>query len=214
MSGSYLALAAAAGRLSEDELAGWSRCRGWTRADVLLHVLLDAQRALVTFSLPAAGPPDVDYVSYWEPFKPGQAGAAEHARFVRLVTASYPSHLDVARQFTETATAAARAAEGLPGARMVGTQGHVLAIGDFLATLAVEATIHHLDLLLPTDDASGPSQEGLAVVRLTLDGLLRDSVAHSWDDAAYALAATGRAALTSADQVALGPLASRFPLLG
>lgn len=43
MTESYRVLAAAAERLSEDDLASWSRCRGWTRADVLFHVPLDAQ---------------------------------------------------------------------------------------------------------------------------------------------------------------------------
>jgi len=45
MTESYRVLAAAAERLSEDDLASWSRCRGWTRADVLFHVPLDAQGA-------------------------------------------------------------------------------------------------------------------------------------------------------------------------
>ena len=55
MAASYRALSGAVDGLSEDGLAHWSRCRGWTRADVLFHTLLDAQRALVTFATPAAG---------------------------------------------------------------------------------------------------------------------------------------------------------------
>ena len=184
MASSYQALAEDAGRLGEDDLAAGSRCRAWTRADVLFHVLLDAQRALVTFATPVASDPDVDFVAYWRPFLPGSEGAAEHARFVRRVCASYPSDLAIARQQAETAAAAVRAAARVSADLKVATQGHVLTVGDFMATLAVEATIHHLDLLADDDDLAGPGAEGLAAVRLTLDGLLGEPVPASWDDAA------------------------------
>jgi len=36
----------------------------------------------------------------------------------------------------------------------------VLVAGDFLATLAVEATIHHLDLVTGDQNLSGPSGPG------------------------------------------------------
>ena len=84
------------------------------------------------------------------------------------------------------------------------TQGHVLLIGDFLATLAVEASIHHLDLAVG-DDLSGPGGEGLAAVRRTLDGILAGPVPADWDDATYALKGTGRAGLTTAEHARLGP---------
>jgi Mycothiol maleylpyruvate isomerase N-terminal domain len=88
MACSYRALTADAGRLGEQDLAAGSRCGGWTRADVLFHVLLDAQRALVTFATAAAAEADADFVSYWEPFRPGSPGSAEQARFVRRASAS------------------------------------------------------------------------------------------------------------------------------
>jgi hypothetical protein len=213
MTASYLALTETVGRMNEDDLAGWSLCRGWTRADVLFHTLLDAQRALVTFATPAAGEPDVDFVSYWAPFRPGEAGAAEHARFVRRMAACYAGNLAIVRQWTETAQAAVHAASSLPDGLRVATQGHVLDIGDFLATLAVEATIHHLDLIA-ADDGPGHSSEGLAAVRMTLDGILGGPVPADWDDVTYALKGTGRAGLTADDRARLDALAARFPLLG
>jgi chorismate synthase len=102
------------------------------RLDVLFHTLLDAQRALVTFATPAAGEPDVDFVSYWEPFRPGEAGSAEHARFMRRIAACYACNREIARQWAETAAAAAHVASALPDGLNVATQGHVLRIGDFL----------------------------------------------------------------------------------
>lgn len=214
MAASYRALTASTSKLDEDDLAAGSRCLGWTRADVLFHVLLDAQRALVTFATPAAREPDTDFVSYWEPFLPGSPGSAAHARFVRRISACYPSGLAIVRQWTETAAAAVHAAGQLRAGLVVATQGHVLPAGDFLATLAVEVTIHHLDLGCGGDHLNGPSAEGLAVVRLTLDGILGEPFPAAWDDATCALKGTGRSPLTPADRDSIGPLAARFPLLG
>jgi hypothetical protein len=44
----------------------------------------------------------------------------------------------------------------LPADVRLATQGHVLLAGDFLATLAVEATIHHLDLVAGDESLSFP----------------------------------------------------------
>ena len=82
----------------------------------------------------------------------------------------------------ETAAGAAYAAAALPAEATVITQRHVLAAGDFLATLAVEATIHHLDLMAGGPDFAGPSGQGLAVARETFDGILGRPVPASWDD--------------------------------
>ena len=84
------------GKLEEDELARPSGCRGWSRGDLLFHMLLDAQRALVTFATPASGEGDVDFISYCTPFRPGAEGYAAHIRFVRRVASSYRSDLVMA----------------------------------------------------------------------------------------------------------------------
>ena len=98
--------------------------------------------------------------------------------------------------------------------RPVGTQGHVLTVGDLMITLAVEATVHHLDLTVALPAAPGSAPAGLAAVRATLDGLLGRPVPIDWGDEHYARAATGRAPLTAAEQHALGADAARFPLFG
>jgi len=143
---SYQAVTDDVRKLDDDELSRPSGCRGWSRGDLLCHMLLDAQRALVTFMTPASGEPDVDFISYWAPFRPGAAGYAEHARFVRRVASSYRSDLVIAGLWAETAAAAAHAAATPAADVRLATQGHVLLAGDFLATLAVEATVHHLDI--------------------------------------------------------------------
>jgi uncharacterized protein (TIGR03083 family) len=214
MTASYQAVSADVDRLDEAALARPSRCLGWTRADLLYHMLLDAQRALITFASPATGSADVDFASYWAPFRPGRDGYDAHARFVRRAASAFGSDLAIAGLWRETAAAAGRAAEVLPDQGALATQGHVLATGDFLATLAVEATIHHLDLVAGDEALAGPSGPGLAITRDTFDGILGSPAPAGWDDVEYALKATGRAGLTAADRARLGSLADRFPLLG
>jgi len=70
MVASYQAVTDDAGKLDDDELARPSGCRGWSRGDLLFHMLLDAQRALVTFATPACGEADVDFTAYWAPSAP------------------------------------------------------------------------------------------------------------------------------------------------
>jgi hypothetical protein len=116
--------------------------------------------------------------------------------------------------FLETLAAAVHAGTSADPGRRVATQGHVLTAGDLMTTLAVEATVHHLDLIVRLPHAPGPCAEGLTAVRTTLDGLLGRPALPAWDDTHYALVGTGRAELTAAERAALGAAADRFPLFG
>src|SRR5688500_6199547 len=75
--------------LGTDDLLRPSRCRGWVVADVLFHLLCDAQRALVALASPADGPPDRDFVSYWAKFTDGSGDQAASAWWVRRSTAAF-----------------------------------------------------------------------------------------------------------------------------
>ncbi len=216
----YATVTGAVGHLTEAELMIPSRCAGWTVGDVLYHLLTDARRALRTFATPGTDPVDVDDVSYWRPFSPGSghafelggAEAAAQARHVRVVASAYPPDVLV-WEWRETSEAACRAARGCPH-ETVGTQGHVLRTADFVATLAVEAAVHLLDIAGGLPDAPPPDPASLALVRRVLDGLLGARPPVDWDDRTYALKGTGRLALTDVERTALGSLASRFPLFG
>lgn len=74
MAVSYQAVTDDVTKLDDDELARPSGCHGWSRGDLLFHMLLDAQRALVAFATPASGEADVDFISYWAPFVPAPRG--------------------------------------------------------------------------------------------------------------------------------------------
>jgi hypothetical protein len=214
----YATITAAVSGLGGAEMMRPSRCAGWAVADVLYHQFLDAFRALQAFATPAGGPPDRDYVSYWREFSPaggdppGGEGAAEHARFVR-VAASAHRPATLARLWAQTAGAACRAARACPHPA-VATQGHVLALPDFLATLVTEAAVHYLDLTVELPGAPVPDPAGLALVRRVLAGLLAGPLPGTWEDATAALKGTGREPLSEADRALLGPAAARFPLFG
>jgi len=190
-----------------------TRTDAWSVQDLLFHLLLDAQRALMTFASPTAAPADVDAVTYWRPFRPDQGdGGAAHARFVRVASAAYSDPTQLVGHWRDTAEAAVRAA-GAAGEGRFETQGHVLEAADFVSTLVVEATVHYLDLTVDLS-APRPPDEALRVVRGVLDGLLGEPAAAAWDDTEYALKGTGRLPLTDADRTSLAGQADRVPLLG
>ncbi|MEH1101034.1 maleylpyruvate isomerase N-terminal domain-containing protein [Micromonospora sp. CPCC 205561] len=196
-----------------------TRCRGWLVADLLFHVLCDAQRALVALASPAQGPPDVDDVSYWRAFPAdgdGDGDGGRHAWWARRSAAAFDRPSAIVGLWADTAPAAVRAAAAADPDGCVTTQGHVLRVPDLLATLTTEAVVHHLDLLLDLPDAPLPGALATRVALSTMDGLLSDDAVRpgGWSDAEYLLKATGRLPLTDRDELELGEVAGWFPLLG
>src|SRR5262249_6378953 len=198
-----------------------TRCAGWAVADVLYHQLLDARPALRTSASPAGAPVDRDDVSYWRAYARAEASApdgdgaaadesAAHARYVRIAASAYPPGT-LAWEWSETAAAACRAARACRH-QAVTTQGHVLTVPGFAATLAVEAAVHYLDLTGYLPGAPAPDPASLALVRRVLTGLLGAPLPGPWDDVPAALKGTGREPLTEEDRQALGPSAGQFPL--
>jgi uncharacterized protein (TIGR03083 family) len=214
LAAAYGAITATVQPLDASALARPTRCKGWTVADVVYHLLLDAQRALVTLASPTDAEPDVDDVSYWAPHEPGTSWSGEHERFVRASTAAHSEPGVVVRRWVETAGAAARAAAATPGAGRVRTQGHVLTVDDFVSTLVVEALLHHLDLSVELSKPTPPDPEVLDHCRRVFDRMLRTPAPADWPTPDYALAAGGRVDVPADVQSALGDAATRFPLLG
>lgn len=209
---SYEALMAVVEPLGDEESWVPTACTGWAARDLVFHCLGDAQRALVALHTPASGPADRDAVTYWRDWAPDPAGAANGRRWSRVGASMFLYFRQLRALYLETAAAAVRAAAATDPELRVATQGHVLTAADLMTTLAVEASIHHLDLVPHLPGAPGPSATGLAAVRTTLDGLLGRPVPLDWTDEHYARAATGRAPLTETERRSLGPDADRLPL--
>jgi hypothetical protein len=233
----YRAVTATVAGLAAEAFERPSRCEGWKVKDVLYHLLLDPQRALMALASPATEEPTTDHVEYWREFQPGTADAARHAEFVRRSAAAYANPTRLAEHWEEASEAALRATaaaamavdirdravrsaaarHGRPSGsapRGYRTQGLVIALPDLLATLAVEAALHHLDLSLELTAPPATPATALSLTRQTLEGVLGAALPPAWDDVTAALKGTGRAALSDEDRGLLGDLAGRFPLFG
>ncbi len=199
----YGDLSALVGDLTPEE--GWqpSGCAGWSVLDLVQHLLDDARRGLVALATPAGGPATTDAVAYWRSWQPtpeDDDSTAWRTRVRASVTGGLPGLAPLAAGRTDPR-------------ELVGTQGRVLGVGDLCSTLAVEAAVHHLDLVAHLD-RPGPGPAVLAEVRRVLEDLLGRPLPAGWDDATAARRGTGREPLTDADRAALGEGAGRFPLFG
>jgi uncharacterized protein (TIGR03083 family) len=216
----YDGVSAVIAPLSPMELLAPTRCHGWTVADLVHHLTEDARRALVALATPAEAPATRTFVTYWaaraeSPAEPDwesaeRATAASAWAGRRAASVAREPGLLV-ELWLSTSAAAVRAAFTATPSGLVGTQGQVLAVPDLLTTLATEAVIHHLDLLLGLPPVPEPAVS-------TLDGLLALHGAAArpadWDVEDYLLKGAGRLALSPADRTALGAVAAFFPLLG
>jgi len=179
--------------------------------DLVFHLLGDAQRALVAFATPVTGPADRDAVTYWTDSPGREDPDSLNLRATRTMASAWRLQ-SLVGTFTETSGAVLHAAGRTPPDALVATQGHVLRAGDLMATLAVEAAVHHLDLVVDLD-RPGPGPAPLALVRRTLAGLLGRPAPVAWDDETWALAGTGRRLLSPPERQAFGRDADRLPLL-
>ncbi len=213
----YAGLSAVVGDLDDFDLLLPSGCRGWTISDLLLHLTLDPQRALIALATPATGPPDTDFVTYFRSFPgAGDASAAvAHAQWVRRTAAAFNRPKSIVERWTETAQATGHAVGHADPARFVRTQNLVLPVPDFVATLVTEAVIHHLDMIVSLPDAPEPTPEAVAIALSTMDGLAgADGLPVHWSEREALLKGSGREDLTAEDEQALGDRADLFPLLG
>jgi hypothetical protein len=85
-------------------------------------------------------------------------------------------------------------------------------VPSFLATLAVEAVVHHLDMTVALVGAALPGDDVLRLARQTLDGLLGADVPPDWSYTEYVLKGTERSSLSERERAALGEHAARFSL--
>ena len=207
------ALSAVVSDLAPEE--GWqpSGCAGWAVLDLTLHLVDDARRGLVALATPAGGPATGDAVAYWRSWQPSAEQDADVAWRTRVRASVAGGLAELAAVYAETVAAVGVLAGRSRPDALVGTQGHVLRTDDLLSTLAVEAAVHHLDLVAHLD-RPGPPPEALAEVRRVLEGLCGGPLPRGWDDATAARRGTGREPLTAADRAELGEAAARFPLFG
>src|SRR5882757_9323402 len=72
--------------LSDADFERGTRCEGMAVGPLLVHLLYDAERALMAFATPSTAEPDRDFVSYWRDFP---AGSGSDTSFVQTVASAY-----------------------------------------------------------------------------------------------------------------------------
>ena len=158
---------AAVDGVDEWSLLDVSRCHGWTRLDVVVHVIAGWQEMLGGFVSPVTDDPTVDAASYWPAY---DAEAADDPLVPLMAqrrhTAAHLRPESARAQLRDVAGAVLRGAAGCSDGRLR-WQGHVFTAGDFLAIWAVEDAIHQLDLL--TTEPVPPS--ALELARATVKAL-------------------------------------------
>ena len=204
--------------LDDAELQRPTRCRGWLVADLLLHVVCDAQRALVALASPAAGPADVDDISYWRAVPTRRRRRRpRHAWWARRSAAAFDRPSGMVRVWSDTAPAAVRAAAAADPDSFVTTQGHVLGYADLLATLTTEAVIHHLDLVVGLPDAPPPAAgcpPGSRWPPWTACSVTRRSARRAGTTGSTCSGRPGGYRSSDQDRLELGEAAGWFPLIG
>ncbi len=197
---SYDALAAVVSRLREEDAWAATGCIGWSVRDLLWHLHADAVRGLVAAHSPAGRATDCDAVAYWRSWG-SDPEADERNRRLTRVEAGLHELTALRERYLEAAAAAARAVAAVPADEVVATQGHAIRVDDLASTLAVEATLHHADLVAHLD-APGPPAAGLAEARRLVEALLGRTL-DGWSTERVVLVGTGRAEPTAAERDAL-----------
>ena len=209
------AFMAAAEAMDDTGLMERSRCRGWSRADLMVHVHLGLQELLVGIHAPTDAPADTDAASYWKrdlPTNDTEADDLDALRFVQRVSLAYRRPTGVVGHLKAGATAADHAARTVASGALA-FQGHVMTTGNFLAMWAVETVIHHLDLACG-DEFGGPTAQSLALTRRTVEALAGKAFPSDWTDESVALLGAGRVQPTAEKRAELGPLADLLPVIG
>jgi uncharacterized protein (TIGR03083 family) len=192
---------------SEYELLGASRCVGWTRLDVVVHVLAGWQEMLGGMVSIVDAELTVDAASYWSAFAAafGSEDPVTSLMSQRRRTGLYARPASAVEHLADVGAALVRGIAGLPEAHFL-WQGQVFTAGDYLAVWAVENVVHHLDLL--SDEPAPP--DALSLARATIEALLGETLPSSCTDADATLIGSGRSAVPAE----LESIAARLPVLG
>lgn len=205
---------AAAESLEDVAFLGASRCHGWSRLDVVVHVRTGLQEMLGGVMASTSRPVDTDAASYWVDFA---AAAADQDEVDAILwtrrTASAYRRPSGALEHLHMVAAGLRAAVAAMPTGAVEFQGGVLSSGDLLATWAVELAVHHLDLALPSGTRVAlPTPESLTLARTTVERCADAVLPESWADDRVVLLGTGRQEATADEHNGCAAV-ERFPVL-
>lgn len=179
----------AAASVSEHALLTPSRCHGWDRMDVVVHMVNGWLEALGGLVSPGGGPPTVDAAGYWDAFaeQHGDEDAVATLMSQRRRTAAYLRPASAMDQLRDVGASLSRGFMRLDYGHVT-WQGEMFTAGDYCAIWAVENVIHHLDLGVET----APPADALGVARRTIEALAGADLPSGWSDEAAVLIGSGR----------------------
>lgn len=189
----------------EHALLGASRCHGWTRLDLVTHMVGGWQEMLGGLVSAVDAEPTVDAASYWPVFAEQYGGDPIGTLMAqRRRAAVYGRPSGACADLREMAATVLRGATGLSD-RRYSWQNQVFTAGDYLAIWAVEDAIHLLDLI--TDEP--PPEAAMALSRATIEALA-GPLPEDWSTEQAVLIGTGRLPVPDGS----GEVADRLPALG
>jgi len=177
---------AAVRSLDDLQLLAPSRCVGWSRLEVVVHVRMGLEEMAVGTTRRVDAVPDHDAASYWRTHPDDRDDdEVPHILWLRRVASAHSRPSGAVRHLEAVAKTATGAVRAMP-AGVVEFQGKRMLTGDFLATWVVELAVHQLDLALD-DEPSGADW-----ARQTLEALAEHSLPSELDDATAVLVGLGR----------------------
>lgn len=197
----------AAESFSEHDLLGPSRCHGWSRLEVVVHVIAGWQEMLGGLVSRVDAEPTVDAASYWPAFAEdyGNEDPVLTVMSQRRRAAAFARPASAVAQLGDVGQSLLRGVRDCSEGNLQ-WDGHVFTVGDFLAVWAVEDVVHQLDLMCDEPAASS----ALSLARRTTESLSGQQLPASWSDAEVALIGTGREPVPAGS----GVDTSGFPAFG
>jgi hypothetical protein len=152
--------------LDDLDLLESSRCRGWSRLELVEHVRIGLAEMAATAAAYTDRAPDHDAATYWARHPDDrEVDPVAHVMWLRRTASAYGRPTSAVRRLRDVADSLAGVVSQSPD-RTVLFQGKVMTMGDFIATWVTELAVHQLDLGTTAD-----SPVGLPFARRTLEAM-------------------------------------------
>ena len=207
------ALVAVVRAVSPIELSRRTNCPPWTLHELVVHIAdsVETPEAEIGAALSAAHCHSAaDYYRRSERATDDyRTGNVEHVRQLAAAVSPDDDADLLAATWQETSATMA----GHEPDQLLRTAGLTLALDDYLLTRVMSVAAHGIDVAITLERPSFTTPSALRALRPVLLDLLGGEAPMRWTDQDLLAFGTGRRPLSTADQAALGPLSSRFPLL-
>lgn len=192
-----------------------TNCPPWDLRELVVHT---AASVGIRAPFPSAGPQPAlssaaDY--YRRPERDTRQYRQRNVERTRQLAAEVLAGTSPARWFDEVTQDAVTKLSQDDLSRTVLISGRAMRLADWVVTRVVSVAAHGLDVALTLGSQPWTTSSAMTVVRPVLVELMgaEPPASVNWDDHTLLATATGRRALTTTEQMLLGPLRERVPVL-